>query len=70
MGWESGVASAGLVVSVASLAASLLNQYVRNAQESGANVQAWVLHASAALNAVALNGDKCVQALRLARGGK
>lgn len=70
MGWESGVASAGLVVSVASLAASLLNQYIRSAQESGASVRSWVLHVSAVLNAVALNGDKCVQALRLAKGGK
>lgn len=70
MGWESGVASAGLVVSVASLAASLLNQYIRSAQESGATVRPWVLHASAVLNAVALNGDKTVQALKLAKGGK
>lgn len=70
MGLQDGIASAGLVVSVASLAASLLNQYVRSAQESGASVRPWVLHASAALNALALNGDKCVQALRLARGGK
>lgn len=67
MGWESGVASAGLVVAVASLAASLLNQYIRSAQESGATVRSWVLHASAVLNAVALNGDKTVQALKLAK---
>lgn len=70
MGWEHGIAVAGAIVSVASLAASALNQYVRSAQESGATVRSWVLHVSAALNALALNGDKALQAVKIAKGGK
>lgn len=60
----------GIVVPVASLAASLLNQRIRSAQVEGKTVDAWILHLSAALNVVALNGDKAVQALKLAKGGK
>lgn len=70
MGWEHGSAVAGAVVSVASLAASALNQYVRSAQESGATVRGWILHSAAVLNALALNGDKAVQAFRLATSVK
>lgn len=60
----------GVVVPVASLGASILNQYVRSTQEQGGTVAPWVLHASAVLNAVAMNGDKAVQAFKLATGGK
>lgn len=64
------VSLAGIVVPLASLGASLLNQYVRSAQEQGGSVAPWVLHTSAVLNAVALNGDKAVQAVKLAKGIK
>lgn len=61
---------AGIVVPVASLAASVLNQRIRSAQADGASVAPWVLTLAAALNAVALNGDKAVQAFRLATSPK
>ena len=61
---------AGIVVPVASLAASILNQRIRSAQAETATVAPWILAFAAALNAVALNGDKAVQALRLVKGGK
>lgn len=61
---------AGIVVPVASLAASLLNQRIRSAQAEGKTVDSWILHFAALLNAVALNGDKALQALKLAKAGK
>lgn len=61
---------AGIVVPVASLAASLLNQRIRSAQAESRQVDAWILHVAAALNAVALNGDKALQAVKLAKGKK
>lgn len=64
------ISLAGIVVPVASLAASLLNQRIRSAQAEGRQVDAWILHVSAALNALALNGDKALQAVKIARGGK
>jgi hypothetical protein len=64
------ISIAGVVVSVASVVASFVNQYVRDAQQSGASVSAWLLHAAAALNALALNGDKAVQALKLVKREK
>ena len=64
------ISLAGVVVPVASLAASMLNQRIRSAQTEGRSVDAWILHVAAVLNAVALNGDKAMQALKLARGGK
>jgi hypothetical protein len=64
------ISLAGVVVPVASLAASMLNQRIRSAQTEGRSVDAWILHVAAVLNAVALNGDKAVQAVKLARGGK
>ena len=60
----------GIVVPVASLAASVLNQRIRSAQAEGASVAPWILTFAAAINAVALNGDKAVQAVKLVRGGK
>jgi hypothetical protein len=70
MSFEHAIAIAGVVVSVASVVASVVNQYVRDAQQSGASVSAWVLHLAAVLNALALNGDKAVQALKLAKAWK
>ena len=70
MSFEHAIAIAGVVVSVASVVASFVNQYVRDAQQSGASVSAWVLHSAAVLNALALNGDKAVQALKLAKAWK
>jgi hypothetical protein len=64
------ISIAGIVVPVASLAASLLNQRIRSAQAEGRQVDAWILHVAAALNAVALNGDKALQAVKLAKGKK
>lgn len=64
------IAIAGIVVPVASLAASLLNQRIRSAQAEGRSVDGWILHVAAALNAVALNGDKAIQAVKLAKGKK
>jgi hypothetical protein len=64
------ISLAGVVVPVASLAASVLNQRIRSAQAGGASVAPWVLTFAAVLNGVALNGDKAVQAVKLARGGK
>jgi hypothetical protein len=61
---------AGIVVPVASLAASLLNQRIRSAQAEGATVASWILTFAAALNALALNGDKAVQALKIMKRGK
>jgi hypothetical protein len=61
---------AGIVVPVASLAASVLNQRIRSAQAEGSSVAPWILTLSAGLNAVALNGDKAVQAVKLVKGGK
>ena len=61
---------AGIVVPAASLAASLLNQRIRSAQAEGATVAPWILTFAAVLNAVALNGDKAVQALKFAKRGK
>lgn len=70
MSLDSVISLAGVVVPVASLAASLLNQRIRSAQTEGRSVDAWILHVAAVLNAVALNGDKAMQAVKLARGGK
>jgi hypothetical protein len=70
MSFEHAIAIAGVVVSVASVVASFVNQYVRDAQQSGSSVSAWVLHSAAVLNALALNGDKAVQALKLAKAWK
>lgn len=61
---------AGIVVPVASLAASLLNQRIRGAQADGKAVDAWVLKVAAVLNVIALNGDKALQAAKLAKGKK
>jgi len=61
---------AGIVVPVASLAASVLNQRIRSAQAEGSPVAPWILAFAAGLNAIALNGDKAVQALKLVKGGK
>ena len=61
---------AGIVVPVASLAASVLNQRIRSAQAEGSSVAPWILTFAAGLNAVALNGDKAVQAVKLVKGGK
>jgi len=61
---------AGIVVPVASLAASVLNQRIRNTQAAGDSVAPWLLTVAAGLNAVALNGDKAVQAVKFAKGGK
>jgi len=63
------ISLAGVVVPVASLAASVLNQRIRSAQTEGASVAPWILTFAAALNAVALNGDKAVQAVKLVKGG-
>ena len=70
MSLDSVISLAGVVVPVASLAVSLLNQRIRSAQAEGKQVDAWILHVAAVLNVVALNGDKAMQALKLARGGK
>ena len=64
------ISLAGIVVPVASLAASVVNQQIRSAQADGKSVASWLLHLSAGLNAVALNGDKAVQAVKLVKGGK
>ena len=61
---------AGIVVPVASLAASVINQQIRSAQADGKSVASWMLTVAAGLNAVALNGDKAVQAAKLVKGGK
>ena len=61
---------AGIVVPVASLAASVLNQRIRSAQAEGSSVAPWVLTFAAVLNGVAMNGDKAVQAAKLVKGGK
>jgi hypothetical protein len=61
---------AGIVVPVASLAASVVNQQIRSAQAESKPVASWLLTLAAGLNAVALNGDKAVQAVKLAKGGK
>ena len=42
MSFEHAIAIAGVVVSVASVVASFVNAYVRDAQQSGASVSAWV----------------------------
>ena len=60
---------AGIVVPVASLAASVLNQRIRSAQAEGRSVAPWVLTFAAVLNGVAMNGDKAVQAVKLVKGG-
>lgn len=67
---DSFISLAGVVVPVASLAASVLNQRIRRSQADGASVAPWILAVAAGLNAVALNGDKAVQAVKLAKGGK
>lgn len=64
------ISIAGIVVPVASLAASLLNQRIRSAQAEGRVVDPWILAVAAGLNAVALNGDKALQAVKLAKGKK
>jgi hypothetical protein len=64
------VSLAGIVVPVASVAASLLNQRIRSAQAEGRSVDSWILHLAAGLNAIALNGDKAIQAVKLAKGTK
>jgi hypothetical protein len=70
MSLEHALAIVGAVVPVASLVASVLNQRIRNAQAGGVAVAPWILTFAAGLNAVAMNGDKAVQALKLAKGGK
>ena len=69
MSLEHSLAIVGAIVPVASLAASVLNQRIRSAQTEGASVAPWILTFAAALNAVALNGDKAVQAVKLVKGG-
>lgn len=58
------------VIPLASLLASASNQYVRSVQEKGGVVPAWMLHLNGILNVCALNGDKALQMIKLAKGGK
>ena len=63
---------AGILIPAASALASFINHAVRekmNAQPPEP-VPAWLAGASAALNAIALNGDKAVQMAKLFRGGR
>lgn len=64
------IAQAGIVIPVASLLASAVNQYIRGCQEKGEAVPAWLLHASGILNVCALNGDKAMQMIKLAKSLK
>ena len=54
----------GLVVPIASLVASILNQYVRAATDRGERVSTWLLALTSGVNVAALNPDKSVQAVK------
>ena len=58
----------GLVIAVASVVCTVANAAIRSAVEHGYAVPRWLLVVAAALNAVALNGDKTVQLARGYRG--
>ena len=60
----------GVLVPVASVAASALNHYVRDAQAKGESVPAWLLHVVSMLNVAAMNGDKAMQMIKLAKSLK
>lgn len=66
---DSLLATASVVIPVASLLASVLNQYVRDAQSRGETLPAWLLHVAGLVNTAALNGDKVVQIIKLTKGG-
>jgi hypothetical protein len=70
MSLEHALAIVGAIVPIASAIASALNQHVRDAQAKGETVPSWLLHIVAVVNAAALNGDKVVQLVKLARGAK
>lgn len=57
----------GAVVPVASLVASILNQYVRKATERGERVPTLLLAITSGVNVAALNPDKSVQAVAIAK---
>ena len=57
----------GAVVPVASLVASILNQYVRTAVERGERVPTLLLAIVGGINAAALNPDKAVQTVAIAK---
>lgn len=67
---ENLMSTLGVVVPLASVLASALNQYVRDAQAKGEVVPAWLLHVAGLLNVTALNGDKAMQMIKLAQSLK
>jgi len=62
------IALAGVVIPAASAIVSGINQAIRSNQEQKLPTPAWLLHAAALLNVCALNLDKALQLVKLARG--
>ena len=67
---ENLMSTVGVVVPLASVVASALNHYVRDAQAKGVVVPAWLLHVVGMLNVAAMNGDKAMQMVKLAQSLK
>jgi hypothetical protein len=59
----------GIVMSVSSTAASVLNGKIRAALDAGEEVPALFLYTALAINTVALNVDKAAQMQKLLKGG-
>jgi len=59
---------AGLVIPAASALVSGINQAIRQNQEKDLPTPAWLLRAAAVLNVCALNLDKTLQLVKLAKG--
>lgn len=59
----------GIVMSVSSTAASVLNGKIRAALDEGDEIPALFLYAGLVINTVALNVDKASQMNRLIKGG-
>lgn len=61
---------AGVIIPLASVIASAVNHYVREAQAKGETLPEWLLKLAAALNILALNGDKALQIAKVVKAAK
>lgn len=67
---EKGLALLGAIVPAASALASWANATVRAKQADGENLAPWILQIAAALNVIAVNGDKSLQFVKAAKAAK
>ena len=67
---ESLTALAGVVIPLASVIASAINHHVRETQAKGDVVPEWLLRLAGIVNALALNGDKALQIVKLVKLAK